>query len=76
MLFEFGKRVVVISLDSRVFQGAVHAFDLAVGPRMAEFCQAMLDAQFDAGGIKKMDFSLRKAARNHQFIGKLHAIVS
>ena len=34
--------------DGRVLDGAVHAFDLAVGPRMVECREAMLDAVLSA----------------------------
>lgn len=36
--------LVVIPLHSGVLDGPVHAFDLAVGPRMVWLGQAMLDA--------------------------------
>ena len=35
--------------DRRVLDGAVHPFDLAVGPRMVEFREAMVDAVLGAG---------------------------
>ncbi len=38
--------------DSRVLDRAVHAFDLAVGPRMVEFREAMVDAVLSAGQVK------------------------
>ena len=36
--------VVVITLDCRLFQGAVHALDLAIGPGMVRLRQPVLDA--------------------------------
>jgi hypothetical protein len=44
--------LVVELSDRRVFDGAVHAFDLAVGPRMIEFREAMTDAMLCAGQVK------------------------
>lgn len=35
--------VVVVPLDRGVLDRAVHAFDLAVGPRMVRLCQPVLD---------------------------------
>ncbi len=36
--------VVVIALDRGVFDGAVHALDLTVGPRMIDLGETMFDA--------------------------------
>ena len=40
------------SPDGRVLDRAIHAFDLAVGPQMVKFRQAMLDVQLGAGRLK------------------------
>ena len=42
------------SADRRVLDRAVHAFDLAVGPRMIEFREAMVDAVLGAGQVKRV----------------------
>ena len=41
-------------MDGCVLEGAVHPFDLAVGPRMIEFCEAMVDAVLGAGQVKRV----------------------
>ena len=38
--------------DGCVLDGAIHPFDLAVGPRMIEFREAMVDAVLGAGEVK------------------------
>ena len=47
-------RLVVEPPDRGVLDGAVHPFDLAVGPRVVEFREAMLDAVLGAGQVKGM----------------------
>jgi len=46
--------VVMIAADGRLFQRAVHAFDLAVRPGMLGFCQPVLDIVFCAGVLEGM----------------------
>ena len=46
MLLELVMAVVMVSLDSCILDGAVHPFHLAVGPRMIDLGEAMLDAIF------------------------------
>ena len=41
---EMGVGEVVIVADGGVFDGAIHAFDLAVGPGMVGLGQAVIDA--------------------------------
>jgi len=41
--------VIMIAADSSLFQGAVHALNLAVGPGMLGLCQAMIDVCSGAG---------------------------
>ena len=38
--------------DGCVLDGAIHPFDLAVGPRMVEFREAMVDAVLGAREVK------------------------
>lgn len=45
---------VTEALDGRFFEGAVHAFDLAIGPGMFRLGQAMIDAGFGAGELEGM----------------------
>src|ERR1700694_6226495 len=37
-------RLIVIAVDGRLLDGAVHSLDLAICPRMVGFCQAELGA--------------------------------
>ena len=46
--------VIVIPFDSRFLDGAVHAFDLSIGPRMPRFGQAMFDPMPPAGAVEWM----------------------
>ena len=46
--------VVVVALDRGFLDGAVHALDLAVGPRMVGLGQAMLDAVLGADLVEGM----------------------
>ena len=46
--------VVVITLDRRFFDRAVHPLDLAIGPRMVDLGQAMSDAIVFAEAIEDM----------------------
>ena len=43
---------VVVALDGGVFEGSVHPLDLAVGPGVLRFGQAMIDAALGAGILK------------------------
>ena len=45
---------VVVALDRRLFEGAVHAFDLPVGPRVLGLGQAMIDIIAGAGYVEGM----------------------
>src|SRR5215470_7540349 len=47
-------RVVVEPPNRCLLDGPVHSFDLAVGPRVIEFCQAMVDAELRAGQVEGM----------------------
>jgi hypothetical protein len=46
--------LVVEPSHGGVFDGAVHAFDLSIGPRMVEFREAMLDGVLGTGQVKAM----------------------
>ena len=43
MGFEFVVGKVVIAIDRRFFDGSVHAFNLTIGPRVADLGQSVLD---------------------------------
>ena len=55
MRFELLIIVVVIAFDGGLFQGAMHAFDLAIRPGMARLGKALLDASLLTGIIEGMD---------------------
>lgn len=44
--------VVVESLDGRVLDGAIHSLDVAVGPRMVDAGEAVLDAMLGAAQVE------------------------
>jgi hypothetical protein len=46
--------LVVEALDGRLLDCAVHALDLAVGPRMPGLGQAMVDVVFGTGILERM----------------------
>ncbi len=48
MLSQLLMIVIMISLDGYFLEGAVHAFDLAIGPGMIRSGQAMLRTIFQA----------------------------
>lgn len=48
MLVEFGARLVMVALSGGFFQGAVHALDLPVGPRVGQPGKALLYAVLGA----------------------------
>jgi len=43
--------LVMVALDPRFFDGAVHALDLAVGPRVRRFGQAVRHAVLPANAV-------------------------
>src|SRR5271165_3493526 len=46
--------VVMISVNRGFLNGPVHAFDLAVGPRMFGFGEAVIDVGFGTGELESM----------------------
>lgn len=46
--------VVVVTSNGGVLDGAIHAFDLAVGPRMFGFSEAVIDVVLGAGEFEGM----------------------
>lgn len=75
MTLELVERIVVIGFDRRVFQCAVHAFNLTVRPGMPELGEAMVNAKRGAGGIEGMRFAFGAAVRQQEFISELWTIV-
>ena len=47
--------IIMIALDSRFLDRAVHAFDLSIGPWMIGLCQPVLDGILEAGAFKHMN---------------------
>lgn len=54
MFVELRGRVVMVGTDSGVFESAVHAFDLTIGPRMIGFGEAVIDEETSAGKLEGM----------------------
>ena len=52
MLFELAMSVIVIALDGRLLKRTIHSFDLAVGPWVVGFSEAMLDLVLAADAIE------------------------
>ena len=73
--FTLIRRIVVIGLHRRLLQCPIHALDLAVRPRMADFREAMFDAERSAGRVEWMGFALGVAARQQEIVGELRAVV-
>lgn len=70
---QLGMAVVVIALDRGLLDRPVHALDLAVGPWMLHFGQAMLDAMSVAEPIEDMGegvFVVRHIGELDAIIGK------
>ena len=45
---------VVVSLDGGLFDGSVHAFHLAVGPGVVNFCEPVFNVMFLANTVKEV----------------------
>ncbi len=54
MLLELVVRLIVVALNGRILDGAIHPFDLAVSPRMIDFGQPMFDAVFLADAVEQV----------------------
>ena len=70
---EFGEVGVVVPLDGRLFQGAVHPLDLAVGPGVGHLGAAVLDAVFGTHGVEQVwrwALAMRQLRELHPVIGQ------
>ena len=54
MLAQFIVVVIVIAMNGRLFDGAVHAFDLAIGPRMPWFGAPVINVVSGTSTLKGM----------------------
>lgn len=54
MVAELSMVLVVIGAHGGVLEGAIHTFDLAVGPRMVRFGEAVIDMMVSAGVFEGM----------------------
>src|ERR1700680_1928797 len=69
-------RLIVIAVDGRLLDGAIHSLDLAIRPRMVGFCQAVLDAIGSADLVEAMDtIASSPAIAVARQIGKLDAVI-
>ena len=64
-------RLVVIALDGRVLNGAIHPLDLPVSPRVIDFGQPVLGAVFLADAVEQV----LESPPILQAIGELDAVV-
>ena len=62
---------VVVAFDGGLFDGAVHALDLTVGPRVRDLCQTMLDPVFIANTVKDVP----TGRFVHFTVGELNAVI-
>ena len=68
--------VVVIALDGRFLDGAVHPFDLPVGPWMIDLGEAMLDAVLAASHVEHVGHVAgRRSVRIARCEAELDAII-
>jgi hypothetical protein len=77
--------VIVVSMDSCLFDGAVHPLDLTIGPRVPGLCQPVINVMVGTSTLKSMapeqlsvcphlpDIDRRPASTS--WIGELNAIV-
>ena len=76
MNFELIVSVVIVALDGRFLDRAVHALDLAIRPWMLDLGQPMFDAIFSAAHIEHMRrVSCRRAVRVTRRESELDPIV-
>jgi hypothetical protein len=57
--------LVEVAFDGRVLDGAVHSFDLPIGPRVLGLCQPVIDVVLGAGvfeGVRPNEFSSLEGA--------------
>lgn len=74
--FELIVSIVVIALDGRFLDRAVHSFDLAIGPGMLDLSQPMLDPVLPAAHVEHMrGVSCCRAVRIARWEGELDPIV-
>src|SRR5687767_13739306 len=71
MLTKLLMRVVVVTVNCRLFESAIHALHLTVRPGMIGLSQAMLDTLFGTDAIKQQ----RESVTVCWAIGELNAVV-
>jgi len=59
-------RLIVIAVDGRLLDGAVHPLDLAIRPRVVGFCQTVLDGVGSADPVEAVDPSFARAGKNSE----------
>ena len=72
MLFELLVRLIVVALDRRLLDGAIHPLDLSVSPRMIDFRQTMFNSVFVTDAVKQV----HKRPFIFCSVGELNAVVS
>ena len=71
MGFQLIVGLIVVALDRRLLDGSVHALDLAIGPRVADLGESVLNALSPANTVKG-DFPIGFGAFA---FGELYAVV-
>ena len=64
--------IVVVTVDSRIFESAVHALDLPIRPRMFRFGEAVVNAMLETNPVKQQLEGILVA----RTISKLNPVVS
>ena len=76
MIFELPVAVIMIAFNGCLFDCSVHALDLAIGPRMLHFCEAMFDVVFLASHVKHVGHVSRcRTFCVTRGIGELHTVI-
>ena len=71
MLLELFVRFIMIPLDGRFLDGAIHPLDLSVSPRMIDLRQPMFDLVFCTDAVEEM----LESPSILEAVGKLDAVV-
>lgn len=68
--------LVVEALNRGFLDGPVHPFDLAIGPRVSRFGQAMIDVILGAGKFKGMSPEGFAAFHRPLYVGRCRALIA
>jgi len=71
VLFQVFMIVVMIPFDRRFLDRAVHAFDLAIGPWVSDFCQSVINVMLRTDTIKDVNAGMFVTGK----VGELDTVV-